>query len=320
MTQKIFITGASGFIGFHLAQKLAQAGYDVLGLDNLNDYYDVSLKQARLKNLENFKNFKFIKADCKDKNFIEDFFKHEKPEIVIHLAAQAGVRYSLESPQTYIDSNITGFLNMLEGTKNFMPRHFIYASSSSVYGGNTKVPFAESDDVLQPKSLYAVTKRSNELMAESYAHLYKIPLTGLRFFTVYGAWGRPDMAYFKFTDAILRGKKIDVYNFGNMMRDFTYIDDIIEGVEKLIPHAPQHHEIYNIGNNKPEKLMDMISSLENLLGKKAEINFLDMQAGDVVQTYASIEKLHAKTGFMPQTKLEEGLAHFTTWFKRYYGF
>jgi UDP-glucuronate 4-epimerase len=321
MNRKIFITGVAGFIGFHTALACLKNGNTIIGIDNLNDYYDVSLKQDRLKILEQFSNFKFAKIDIADESALTDFYKQHSPNIIIHLAAQAGVRYSLDNPRAYINSNIVGFLNMLELARAHKPNHFIYASSSSVYGGNTKLPFAESDPVDTPQSLYAATKKSNELMAYSYAHLYQIPLTGLRFFTVYGAWGRPDMAYFKFAKAMVGGKTIDVYNHGDMKRDFTYIDDIVSGILNLIDRPPTitpPHAVYNIGHHKPEPLMDMIKILEIELGVKANINFMPMQAGDVVATYADIDLLKTLTGFEPKTNLNDGLKEFVKWFKEYY--
>ncbi len=323
--QKILVTGAAGFIGFHLVQKLCAAkesgGVQVLGYDNLNDYYDVSLKEARLAELRKHKNFQFIKANLEDEGAMEKAFADFKPEIVIHLAAQAGVRYSLDHPWTYVQSNLVGFINILEGCRHHKVKHLVFASSSSVYGANKKVPFSEVDNVDHPVSLYAATKKSNELMAHSYAHLYGIPCTGLRFFTVYGPWGRPDMAYFKFANQIMKGDAIDVYNHGDMKRDFTYIDDIVDGVIKSSNNVPENSApycIYNIGNNNPENLMDMIGYLEEALGKKAETNMLPMQPGDVHETYADIEQLNQAVGFKPSTDLKTGLNKFVAWYKGYY--
>ncbi|MEM9468986.1 MAG: NAD-dependent epimerase [Pseudomonadota bacterium] len=333
--QKILITGAAGFIGFHLSQRLCEAGVYVLGLDNLNDYYDVGLKEARLKELKPYQSFDFVKADLEDQNTIEKAFADFKPDIVVNMAAQAGVRYSLDNPRSYTNSNIVGFINILEGCRHHDVKHLVFASSSSVYGANEKVPFAVSDNVDHPISLYAATKKSNELMAHSYAHLYGLPCSGLRFFTVYGPWGRPDMAYYKFTQKIMNGDPIDVYNNGDMKRDFTYIDDIIDGVEKIITHVPdgndnwggQHpdpatskapYQLYNIGHNNPENLMDMIAKLEEALGKKAEINMKPMQPGDVYETYADIEAIKNAVGFEPKTSLDEGLSKFVEWYKGFY--
>jgi UDP-glucuronate 4-epimerase len=321
MTQKILITGAAGFIGFHVARFYAARGHDVIGIDNLNDYYDPKLKQDRLLLLSAYKNFSFFKIDIADADAVLDVFKTHKPDIVIHLAAQAGVRYSLDHPHAYINSNITGFLNILEACRAYPVRHLVYASSSSVYGGNQKLPFAVSDPVDQPVSLYAATKKSNELMAYSYAHLFKIPMTGLRFFTVYGDYGRPDMAYFKFVKAILAGAPIDVYNHGEMSRDFTFIDDIVDGIDRVVTHVPQNnppYHLFNIGHNKPENLMTMICLLETLCERKAVINFMPMQAGDVVSTYADIEDLKRATGFEPKTELMVGLQSFVKWYRNYY--
>jgi len=333
--QKILITGTSGFIGYHLAQRLCSAGIEVLGIDNMNDYYEVSLKNSRLAELQKHNSFKFIKADLEDEGAIHQAFDDFRPDMVVNLAAQAGVRYSLENPRSYTNSNIVGFMNILEECRLFHVKHLVFASSSSVYGANTKAPFAVSDNVDHPVSLYAATKKSNELMAHSYAHLYGLPCTGLRFFTVYGPWGRPDMAYYKFTKAIMSAQPIELYNHGNMRRDFTYIDDIIDGVERLIGHiatpssgwnsdAPDPsisnapYRLYNIGHNNPENLMDMISVLENVLGKKAEIIMKPMQPGDVVETYANIDAIKDAVGFEPKTSLAEGLGAFADWYRGYY--
>lgn len=337
MTQTVFITGAAGFIGFHLAKRLCESepNTHVIGLDNLNDYYDPQLKTDRLALLEKHDNFTFVKGDLADRELVTSIFEKYNPAHVIHLGAQAGVRYSLENPYSYIDSNITGTLNILEGCRHYPVEHLIFASSSSVYGANTKIPFSETDLVAHPVSLYAATKKSNEMMAHSYAHLYGIPSTGLRFFTVYGPWGRPDMAYFKFMNAMVEGKAIDVYNHGKMKRDFTYVDDIIEGIIRLMPEAPTPdkdwdssnpnpasssapYRLYNIGNNQPENLMDMITILQEESGLKAELNMMPMQAGDVVSTYADIDSLSGDTGFRPDTSLREGLRKFVGWYREYY--
>ena len=321
---KVIITGAAGFIGYHMAVRLCADGHDVHGMDNLNDYYDVSLKDARLAQLEPLANFTFTKCDLADREAVTALFESAQPEIVIHLGAQAGVRYSLENPHAYIDSNVTGTLNILEGCRAFDVKHLLYASSSSVYGANTKTPFAISDNVDNPVSLYAATKKSNELMAHSYAHLYGIPTTGLRFFTVYGPWGRPDMAYFKFANAMQAGRAIDVYNHGDMRRDFTYIDDIIEAIARLIPLKPEAadgkppYALYNIGGEQPEQLMDLISLLVAELGIEAQKNMLPMQAGDVYETYADASALSAAVGFAPQITLKDGIARFVDWYLEYY--
>jgi len=322
--QKILITGAAGFIGFHLARKLCAEGHQVLGIDNMNDYYDVSLKQARLAELKKHNSFEFQKLSLEDNDGMATMFEEFKPDIVVNLAAQAGVRYSINNPRAYVTSNLDGFINVLEGCRCHAVKHLVFASSSSVYGANKKVPFSESDQVDHPVSLYAATKKSNELMAHSYAHLYGIPCSGLRFFTVFGPWGRPDMAYFKFTDKIMKGEPIDVYNEGDMKRDFTYVDDIVEGVERLMAHLPSvdsdgaPYKIYNIGNNQPEQLMDMISTIEEALGKKAVTNMKPMQPGDVKETYADIDALQAAVGFKPSTSLKDGLEKFVAWYKSYY--
>lgn len=321
----ILITGTAGFVGFHMAKRLSKdlPAARIIGIDNINAYYDPRLKEARLEELKSCPNVTFQKLDLADRDGMAQLFETYKPSVVIHLAAQAGVRYSIENPHAYIDSNIVGFLNILEGCRHNKVDHLLYASSSSVYGANTKVPFSTDDQVDNPVSLYAATKKSNELMAHTYAHLYGIPSTGLRFFTVYGPWGRPDMAYFKFTQAILNGKPIDIYNFGDMKRDFTYIDDIVEGIVRLMPQPPQPatgapHAVYNIGNNQPEDLMEMISILETEIGKKAERNLLPMQPGDVYSTFADVAPLTALTGFKPTTSLKDGLHKFVEWYKGYY--
>ncbi len=334
--KKILVTGAAGFIGFHYVQKLCAAGFNVYGIDNLNDYYDPTLKHARLHELSSLRNFSFEKIDLADNAAMKDYFSRTKPEIVVNLAAQAGVRYSIENPHAYVDSNLTGFMNILEGCRHNDVQHLIFASSSSVYGANTTVPFDEDHGVDHPVSLYAATKKSNEMMAHTYAHLYRLPCTGLRFFTVYGPWGRPDMAYYSFTNKIINGENIQVFNNGDMMRDFTYIDDIVESMVRLIDHVPTPdpnwspdapspkssdapYRLYNIGNNNPEKLMDFITYLEDSLGKKANMEMLPMQPGDVYATYANTDDLHDAIGFKPSTPLKEGLEKFAVWYKRYYG-
>jgi UDP-glucuronate 4-epimerase len=325
---KILVTGAAGFIGHQTTLKLLARGETVIGVDNLNDYYDVSLKEARLQDIAKHpqaSNFKFIKLDLADTSATEDLFKAEQPQRVIHLAAQAGVRYSLQNPNAYVQSNLVAFTNILEGCRHNKVEHLVYASSSSVYGGNTKLPFSEQDTVDHPVSLYAASKKANELMAHTYSHLYAIPTTGLRFFTVYGPWGRPDMSPFLFADAILNNKPIKVFNHGDMMRDFTYIDDIVEGVVRVAdkPARPQvnssvPYRVFNIGNNQPEKLMDFIGILENAFGKLAEKEFLPMQAGDVKATYADTSALETWVGFKPYTPLKDGIAKFADWYKAYY--
>lgn len=329
----MLITGVAGFIGYHVAIKLLERGDTVVGVDNLNDYYDVNLKEARLASIQgqaNAENFKFIKLDLAEQVVTEKLFESEKPTGVIHLAAQAGVRYSLQNPHAYSASNLVAFTHVLEGCRHNNVRHLVYASSSSVYGGNTKMPFSETDSVDHPVSLYAATKKANELMAHTYSHLYKIPTTGLRFFTVYGPWGRPDMSPFLFADAILNEKPIKVFNHGKMMRDFTYIDDIVEGVIRTLdkPATPDSslnistsdapYRIFNIGNSQPEKLMDFIAYLESSLGKVAQKEFLPMQPGDVVATYADTNALESWVGFKPTTRLSEGVIRFTNWYREFY--
>ena len=333
---KILITGTAGFIGFHLALKLSELGYDVIGMDNINDYYDVNLKYARLKQagLEKEKinynekiksttvqNYSFIKLDLTDRDNLILLFKNENFDYVFNMAAQAGVRYSLKNPYTYIDSNINGFINILEACRNNKIKHLIFASSSSVYGINEKTPFSTEDKTDNPVSLYAATKKSNELMAFTYAHLYNIPCTGLRFFTVYGPWGRPDMAYYKFASHITENKAIDVYNHGNMLRDFTYIDDIINGIVASFNNKPDVNNtpfiIYNLGNNKPVKLNDFIDTLEKYLNKKASKNYLEMQAGDVPVTMADIDLTRNNLGWQPSTSIDTGLKLFVDWFNEY---
>lgn len=323
-SKKYFITGSAGFIGFYLTQSLLKQGAEVIGLDNLNDYYEVSLKEERLALLKEHKNFTFIKGDLADKENLLAVFREERPQIVVNLAAQAGVRYSIDNPDAYIQSNIVGFFNILEGCRFFPVEHLVYASSSSVYGGNEKVPFSVEDQVDHPESLYAATKKSNELMAYAYSRLYQIPLTGLRFFTVYGPMGRPDMAYFKFAKKIMADEPIQIYNNGDMLRDYTYIDDIIAGVLAVLCNPPDRDEkgafykLYNIGNHHPVKLMDFIRVLEECLGKEAKKEFQPMQKGDVYQTYADVSGLMEDFGFKPDTSVEEGLARFCSWFLDYY--
>lgn len=326
---KVLLTGAAGFIGFHLTEALLDRGNEVIGVDNLNNYYDSALKRSRLDHIEkNSKssNFQFIKGDISDRAFMENLFMINQFDTVVNLAAQAGVRYSLENPHSYADSNLVGFLNVLEGCRHTMVKHLVYASSSSVYGMNVKQPFSTSDITDYPISLYAATKKSNELMAHSYSHLYKIPTTGLRFFTVYGPYGRPDMAYYKFAKAIINGNTIDVYNNGEMQRDFTYIDDIIEGVVKTIDTIPGTHEnnfshskppykIYNIGNNNPVNLRRFISAIEDACGKSAKENLLPMQPGDVPITYADVDDFIRDIGFKPSTTIEDGINKFIQWYK-----
>ena len=331
----ILVTGAAGFIGFHLSKKLLESGRKVVGLDNLNEYYDITLKTSRLSILQTNSRFSFFQLDLKDKKSLDELFKNHSFEIVINLAAQAGVRYSLTHPYAYMDSNLIGFLNVLEACRQFPPKHLIYASSSSVYGANRKMPFSTYDNVDHPLALYAASKKANELMAHAYSNLYHLPTTGLRFFTVYGPYGRPDMALFIFTKAILEGTPIDVFNFGKMKRDFTYIDDIVEGIVKLIPLAPlgnknwnglqpdpassfAPYRIFNIGNNKPIELLKFIEVLEEKLGKKAIKNFLPIQDGDVEATCADISELEAETGFKPSTSVEMGIEKFVNWYKDYY--
>lgn len=320
------ITGGAGFIGFFLTKSLLEKGATVIGVDNLNDYYEVSLKEERLRILSGFADYTFMKADIADKETMFRVFEEYKPDIVVNLAAQAGVRYSIDNPDAYIQSNLVGFFNILEACRHFPVEHLVFASSSSVYGGNKKVPFSTEDQVDKPVSLYAATKKSNELMAYSYSKLYRIPLTGLRFFTVYGPMGRPDMAYFKFAKKIMAGEPIQIYNNGDMRRDFTYIDDIVTGVENILCNPPAADEneafykIYNIGNNQPEKLMDYIAVLEKCLGREAKKEFLPMQPGDVYETYADVSELMKDFGFKPSTTIEEGLSKFAEWFLAYYDF
>ncbi|MEB8291354.1 NAD-dependent epimerase [Klebsiella michiganensis] len=331
---KFLVTGAAGFIGFHTCKRLLEAGHEVVGLDNMNDYYDVNLKQARLDLLQSSL-FSFHKIDLADREGIARLFTNEKFNRVIHLAAQAGVRYSLENPFAYADANLIGYLNILEGCRHNNVEHLLYASSSSVYGLNRKMPFSTDDSVDHPVSLYAATKKANELMAHTYSHLYGIPTTGLRFFTVYGPWGRPDMALFKFTKAMLEGKSIDVYNYGKMKRDFTYIDDIVEAVVRMQDIIPQPnpewtvetgspadssapYRVYNIGNSSPVELMDYITALEEALGMVAEKNMMPIQPGDVLETSADTRPLYDTVGFRPQTTVSQGVKNFVDWYKAYY--
>ena len=321
------VTGAAGFIGFHLSQRLLAKGDTVIGIDNLNSYYEVSLKKDRLAKLESHPNFSFYQLDLADRQGMENLFKQHHFDFVAHMAAQAGVRYSLENPHAYIDSNLVGFGNILEGCRHSDVKHLVYASSSSVYGKNKKIPFSVEDNVDYPVSLYAATKKANELMAHSYSHLYNIPTTGLRFFTVYGPWGRPDMAVFIFTKAILEDKPIKVFNHGQMKRDFTYVDDVVEGVVRVIDRIPQTgepatsapYQVYNIGNNQPVELMKLIETIENSLGKKAVKEMLPMQPGDVPRTYADVDALMNDVDFRPDTPIEVGIDKFVAWYRGYYG-
>ena len=329
------MTGVAGFIGMHCARKLLDDGHEIVGIDNLNDYYDIALKEDRLKLLEGYKSFRFLKLDIKDQKDVVDLFKKESPQRVLHLAAQAGVRYSIQNPYVYIDSNIQGFINILEGCRAIKTEHLVFASSSSVYGGNTKVPFSEHDNVDHPVSLYAATKKANELIAHTYSHLYQIPTTGLRFFTVYGPWGRPDMSPMLFTKAILADEPIQVFNHGDMMRDFTYIDDIVVSVNETLfktatpnsnfngqhpdpatSHAP--YRIFNIGNSHPIPLMQFIETIEDALGKKAIKKMMGMQAGDIKITSADTSELNQWVNFKPNTSIKEGVTRFIDWYKNYY--
>jgi len=333
---KVLITGAAGFIGMHCALRLLDRGDEVVGVDDLNDFYDVTLKQARLDRLTSYANFDFIRASIEDKTAMDDLFARHRPQRVINLAAQAGVRYSLENPHAYVDANLQGFMNILEGCRHHDVAHLVYASSSSVYGGNTTMPFSESHSVDHPVSLYAATKKANELMAHTYSHLYGLPVSGLRFFTVYGPWGRPDMALFKFAKAMRDGQPIDVYNHGRMVRDFTYIDDIVEGVIRVLdkvatpdpafdPAVPNPgtaavpYRLFNIGNGRPTPLMDYIAALEKALGVTAKKNMMDMQPGDVPATSADTAALRDWVGFAPDTPVEVGVARFVEWYVQYYG-
>lgn len=331
---KFLVTGAAGFIGFHVSKRLLNDGHQVVGIDNINDYYDVKLKESRLEQLES-PSFTFYKLDLADRDGMAKLFETEQFERVIHLAAQAGVRYSLENPYAYADSNLTGYLNILEGCRHNKVQHLLYASSSSVYGLNRKMPFSTDDSVDHPVSLYAATKKANELMAHTYSHLYSIPTTGLRFFTVYGPWGRPDMALFKFTKAMLEGKSIDVYNYGKMKRDFTYIDDIVEAIVRIQDVIPQPdpewtveegspatssapYRVYNIGNSSPVELMDYINALEQALGLEAKKNMMPIQPGDVLNTSAETQALYETIGFKPETPVQQGVKNFVDWYKEYY--
>lgn len=334
--QRVLVTGSAGFIGFHLSKRLLKDGCEVAGLDNLNDYYDVNLKKARLSQLTGQANFSFFETDLSDDAGIERIFQERDFDVVVNLAAQAGVRYSLTNPRAYIDANIVGFTNILECCRHTKVKHLVFASSSSVYGANTKMPFSVHDNVDHPVSLYAATKKANELMAHTYAHLYGLACTGLRFFTVYGPWGRPDMALFLFTKAILEGDPIKVFNHGRMQRDFTFIDDIVEGVVRVMGRPPEpnpywtgdapdpgtsytSYKVYNIGNNNPVELTEFIEVIEKCLGITAKKEFFDMQPGDVPATYANIDDLQRDTGFTPQTPIETGIQRFVKWYKSYYG-
>jgi len=332
---KIMVTGTAGFIGNHLALRLLERGDEVIGVDNLNDYYDVSLKVDRLARIKDNANFTDVRLDIADRAGMEAIFKKHQPQKVVNLAAQAGVRYSLENPHAYIDSNIVGFINILEGCRHNQVEHLVYASSSSVYGANESMPFSVHDNVDHPLSLYAASKKANELMAHTYSNLYQLPTTGLRFFTVYGPWGRPDMALFLFTKAILAGEKIDVFNYGKHRRDFTYIDEIVEGVIRTLDHTAQPNadwsgatpdpgtsrapwRVYNIGNQNPVELLDYIETLEKFLGKTAEKNLLPLQPGDVPDTYADVEALISDVGYKPNTSIEQGIERFVAWYREYY--
>ena len=331
----VLVTGAAGFIGYHVARRLLEQGRPVVGLDNINSYYDPALKQARLKQLEDLSGFSFAKLDLADREGMAALFAKHRFEHVVHLAAQAGVRYSLVDPHAYVDANLVGFTNVLEGCRHNVCRHLLYASSSSVYGSNTKLPFSVHDNVDHPLSLYGATKKANELIAHSYAHLYRLPMTGLRFFTVYGPWGRPDMAMWLFAKAILAGEPIKLFNNGDMRRDFTYVDDVVESVVRLIDCAPQPDpswngeapdpgssnapwRVYNIGNNKPAELLDVVRLLEKSLGKKAKRELLPMQPGDVAATYADVDDLMRDVGFRPSTPIAEGIERFVTWYREYH--
>jgi UDP-glucuronate 4-epimerase len=333
--RNVLVTGAAGFIGYHVSESLLKRGDEVIGLDNLNDYYDVSLKEARLARLTPQARFSFVRGDIADRQTVEDLFNERKPQRVVHLAAQAGVRYSLTNPHAYTESNITGFLNILEACRHNEIEHLVFASSSSVYGANERQPFSEHDNVDHPVSLYAATKKANELMAHTYAHLFGLPVTGLRFFTVYGPWGRPDMALFKFTHGILAGEPIPVYNEGRMVRDFTYIDDIVEGVVRVLDQAAEPdpkwsgadpdparsrapYRVFNIGNNNPVELLRYIEVLEHALEKKATLEMLPIQPGDVPVTSADVSELERAVGFRPRTEVEEGIARFVAWYRGYY--
>ena len=331
----VMVTGTAGFIGYHLAERLLGDGFRVIGVDNVNDYYDIRLKQARLARLRRFDHFAFYKADLADKGEIKNIFQQNEIDVVVNLAAQAGVRYSLENPHAYVNANLVGFINILEGCRNHKVKHLVFASSSSVYGANTKMPFSVHDNIDHPVSLYAATKKANELMAHTYSHLFDLPCTGLRFFTVYGPWGRPDMALFLFTKAILDGQPIKVFNHGSMKRDFTYIDDIVEGVVRVMQNLPKPNQnwsgdspdpgtsyapyrIYNIGNNNPIELLTFIAEIESALGKKAIKRLMDLQPGDVPATYADVDDLVNDVGFKPSTPLRTGIQKFIAWYRDYY--
>jgi UDP-glucuronate 4-epimerase len=312
---KVLVTGVAGFIGMHCAQRLLARGDEVVGIDNLSPYYSVDLKKDRLKQLQ----IQFYESDIADAAALRRIFESERPEAVLHLAAQAGVRYSLENPSSYVQTNLVGFANLLECCRRFPPRHLVFASSSSVYGSNTKLPWSEEDNVDHPVSLYAATKKSNELMAHAYSHLYSLSVTGLRYFTVYGPWGRPDMSPMLFSKAIMEGRPIQVFNHGDMQRDFTYVDDIVEGTIRVLDR-PIRYAVYNIGNHQPVSLLDYIATLERALGKKATLEMKPMQPGDVKATYADTRALQQAVGFVPSTQLADGLARFAGWFRNYYGF
>ncbi|MCK7544157.1 NAD-dependent epimerase [Marinobacter bryozoorum] len=333
---KILVTGTAGFIGFHLARRLLERGDEVTGVDNVNNYYDPHLKEARLDGLRSYEGFTEVRQDIADREAMSALFRKHQPQRVAHMAAQAGVRYSIENPNAYVDSNLVGFMNILEGCRHNRVEHLVYASSSSVYGANETMPFSVQDNVDHPVSLYAASKKANELMAHTYSHLYQLPTTGLRFFTVYGPWGRPDMAPFIFTRKILAGEPIDVFNFGHHKRDFTYIDDIVEGVVRTLDHVAQPnpdwsglhpdassskgpYRLYNIGSNNPAELSRFIEIIEEKTGKKAEKNYLPMQPGDVPATYADVGSLIADVGYKPETSLEEGLGRFVDWYRAFYG-
>lgn len=336
MIKKILVTGCAGFIGFHVARKLLDEGCEVSGLDNLNEYYDVNLKKARLEQIASHARFRFFRSDLKDCGQIARLFEEEQFDGVVNLAAQAGVRHSLKDPHAYVDSNLVGFANLLEGCRHSGVKHLVFASSSSVYGANTNMPFSTRHNADHPLSLYAATKKANELMAHAYAHLYRLPVTGLRFFTVYGPWGRPDMALFLFTKAILAGEPIDIFNFGEMRRDFTYIDDVVEGVARILNRIPQPdahwdsghadpasssapYRIYNIGNNNPVDLMTLLRTLEAKLGRKATVRMAPLQPGDAPATYADVSDLVRDAGFKPSTPIETGIERFAAWYRAYYG-
>lgn len=329
--KRVLLTGCAGFIGFHVTQRLLQSSHEVIGIDNLNRFYNEGLKPARLEILEKDLGFKFIHADIADLAAINEIFEKEEFTLVVHLAAQAGVRYSLEDPHLYVQSNLAGFVNVIEASRKKKLEHFVYASSSSVYGANKKTPFSETDNVDHPISLYAATKKGNELIAHVYAHLYRLPVTGLRFFTVYGPWGRPDMAIYKFCKAIHEGSPIEVFNQGQMLRDFTYIDDIVEGIVRVLAKPPAaeqtggpsddiapNYRVYNIGHNHPVELLKLIRVLEDKIGKKANIKWLPMQPGDVPVTYADIDRLDEEVGYRPQTSIEEGISRFVDWYREFY--